>query len=497
MRKKETSSVQPSASPAPQGAFVFKCGLFPVIAIVLYGFLIAFTLMKHEPWRDEAQLWIYARDGSIGDLLEDLRFEAHPILWYVVLMPFAKAGLGFGWMQGIHFLVALAVAGLILFSAPLPRWLKISALFSYYLFWQYSVESRPYALGILLLFYLARHYPVRFVQPWRYGLAIALMVNTNVHMYPIGACLIAFYILESLLGGHRTRNVVGAIVVMCSGMLVSMYHVGMLGGLSSTTHELVPSWNEVGKSLVGAFFVGIGPHNMLIIPAIFFFMLMLLPLLGKPVPLLCVLGQIAGCMAIFYVKGGGVRHYGLIPITLLWGYWIATYYKDHAKSFQWIPFFPSYENRWAISCGILCMTFILSMPNGWLMHRLDRAYDYSGTKKMAEFLYQNKLDQLPIAAHRYIILSALSMHMPGKEFWHAGINEFGTYVIQDRRYLAGQQKSYEQAVRETNQQFPRPQPVLLVLDQPLDLSSSGFRLIHKVDDTVFGSDERCYLYMRN
>ena len=47
------------------------------------------SVLRHEMWRDEIQAWsIVIGSRSVGDLLHGaLRYEGHPPLWYLVLMP--------------------------------------------------------------------------------------------------------------------------------------------------------------------------------------------------------------------------------------------------------------------------------------------------------------------------------------------------------------------------------------------------------------------------
>ena len=65
-----------------ENLFKQQLGFFPVLP--LYAILLAVVLWKHEPWADEAQAWLIARDCSGVELLfQRLRYEGHPGLWYL------------------------------------------------------------------------------------------------------------------------------------------------------------------------------------------------------------------------------------------------------------------------------------------------------------------------------------------------------------------------------------------------------------------------------
>ena len=75
---------------------VGKKNLINIVVLVLYAVLLFMIMGRHEPFRDEAQQWLLARDLSVPALIRQMSYEGHPCLWYLILMPFAKAGLPFG-----------------------------------------------------------------------------------------------------------------------------------------------------------------------------------------------------------------------------------------------------------------------------------------------------------------------------------------------------------------------------------------------------------------
>ena len=76
-----------STDPARRG------GWFANLAIVGgLTSLVVVSVLRHEMWRDEIQAWSIAIGShSVGDLLHALRYEGHPPLWYLVLMPITRA----------------------------------------------------------------------------------------------------------------------------------------------------------------------------------------------------------------------------------------------------------------------------------------------------------------------------------------------------------------------------------------------------------------------
>ncbi len=174
-----------------------------LLAYVLYN---ASLLACHENWRDEAQAWLLARDLSIPELFAQMSYEGHPCLWHLLLMPLAKLGLPYVSMNVLSLTIMSVAAALFLWKAPLPLPMKALALFGFGFSYYYPVISRSYCLIPLFAFMMACFYPARREKPLRYGLAIALMVQTHVIMLGMAAMASMVWLAEALAGYRRDRR---------------------------------------------------------------------------------------------------------------------------------------------------------------------------------------------------------------------------------------------------------------------------------------------------
>lgn len=133
----------------------------------------AVVLIRHEMWRDELQAWSLAREStSIADLLSTMSYEGHPPLWHVLLFGLSRLSDDPRTMQALHLLVAVSAVAVVLRFAPFPKWQRMAFAFGYYPAYEYLAISRPYALGMLLVF-----------------LACALGTRPNVRWISLGLCL--------------------------------------------------------------------------------------------------------------------------------------------------------------------------------------------------------------------------------------------------------------------------------------------------------------------
>ncbi len=181
--------------------------LWPVIYVALgvYALLVALTVRHHEPWADEAHSWLLARDASLTQLWGHLlHYEGTPGIWQTLLHALIRLGLpysAFGFVSGV---LGLAAAYLVFRYAPFPLFIRVLLPFTYYLFYQYAVIARSYALIAPVLFAIAAIYPQATRRlAWMTAL-LCLLAGVSVHGLIISACI---WVTVYGLGRHSEPRV--------------------------------------------------------------------------------------------------------------------------------------------------------------------------------------------------------------------------------------------------------------------------------------------------
>jgi len=106
-------------------------------------------VLKHEPWRDEALSWLVVKHSGLIELfVNEIRFQQHPSLWYLILLPFAKLGFPFMTQAIINWMIAIAISCVFIIKAPFHRLTKYTFIFSFLMMHEYVVIARNYALGV-------------------------------------------------------------------------------------------------------------------------------------------------------------------------------------------------------------------------------------------------------------------------------------------------------------------------------------------------------------
>ena len=138
-----------------------------------------FAGLHHEPWADEAQSWLIARDNNnLIDLLKAVKYEGTLPTWHLINKAFQLAGLDYDHMFVIP-LVFSAIGVILLFFTDAPLWSKIMLPFSFFVVYQNSVVARQYAMVFPAMMLIVIFYRKRFDVPVRYHLALFLLAITS------------------------------------------------------------------------------------------------------------------------------------------------------------------------------------------------------------------------------------------------------------------------------------------------------------------------------
>jgi hypothetical protein len=153
-------------------------------------------------WEDELQAWLIARDSnSLAELFNNLRYEGHPGLWYLLLYIPAHISWDPISMQVINYAIAVVEAWLILSAHKLHRAVRVLTIFSFFVFYQYGVVARNYMLATVLLTAAVRCL-VGERQHRILGIVfLALAINTHFFAIPV----VGVFVFH-LLGIEKLKN---------------------------------------------------------------------------------------------------------------------------------------------------------------------------------------------------------------------------------------------------------------------------------------------------
>jgi hypothetical protein len=437
---------------------------------------VAFVAVHHEPWRDEADPWLYVRDADLATILARTRYAGLPALWFLCLAPLAKLGLPYVSQKILHLGIAAAAVGLMAWRAPFSRLTKVLSAFSYYFAYEYAVIVRSYAVTTLLTFAAAALYPRSRDRPIGFALVLLLLFNCNAQGFFIAGTFAALFALE----GRFDRRRIAAMAILSAAALLAYLQVRTPPDPARQAVMRVFNRDAFAWCVSNAFLPSL-PAAIGFIFGMALLLVVTLALRRSREAVLFLWLPLAALSIIYsYVWLGGLRHAGFFLLLTLVAIWVGA---------------GAIDRRWAMPAALL-LNFALLISTGVAIRYalLDIQRPFTGAVDMASFIRDQHLDTVPIAAHNLTQAEAILPMLPGTKFWYAGLGEYGTYMKWDSAFERALNVTYPEAEKRSIERFGG-QPWLLLFNVEMpDPAAHGFRLLHVTPEPFEKTDERYWLY---
>jgi hypothetical protein len=194
------------SSPKVESRSHALANVLPFTVFAGYVVLVFLTIHRHEPWADEAQAWVLARDSSFSSLwLRLLHYEGTPGIWQSLLYVLTRVGVAYSAYSFLAGAIGATGVWLLIRYAPLPLAVRLTLPFTYYLCYQYAVIARSYVLFAPLLFATALLYKKAAERPYLFTTLLCLLAGISVHGLVIsGAIWLVAYFPGLLRWRQRT-----------------------------------------------------------------------------------------------------------------------------------------------------------------------------------------------------------------------------------------------------------------------------------------------------
>lgn len=145
-----------TAFPSPWRRF-YESPFAPIFLIAIFVVLIATTITRFSIWIDESATLLLVGPHSYGEIVEYVKLDAHPPLWYLVLKPwlqvFGTNVLASRTESAVFMLAAFSVWYHFVrtrFSRPLAL-VSLALMVTNPMLLHYAIEGRMYAFTLLLV----------------------------------------------------------------------------------------------------------------------------------------------------------------------------------------------------------------------------------------------------------------------------------------------------------------------------------------------------------
>ena len=395
---------------------------FNCFIIIIYLLITIAALCFHEIWRDEAQAWCLVRDLGFIDLLNAVKIEGHPILWYLVLFPFAKIHLNVETMQIVSLLFVFISVIFLLFKSSFNNFQKILIVFSSGMLYYLPVVARNYSLIPLFLFLNAYFYSKREEKPYQY--LFSLLILSHTHLYMLGFCIINFllYVFE-IRKKLNIKNIVPIIILLLNFLFIRYLFLNSIRDNYALLEGIKSSLSLKDTLFVIAqvylyniiSYLPILRNSFRILSVALFYPSLCLILYSffktdKKIFIICFLSlaYIIGVFTLVYFNGILYQKIFLIILILIWGLWCSKPVETGKIGFY--------------------ILLLLSLITSLIVINEEIKYNFSGGKEIAKYIKTNlDYENTFIAVGNPYLYSPISAYLPDKKFYNVISKSYITY----------------------------------------------------------------------
>ena len=500
---------------------------FNLLLIISFAVITLIGILNHAMWRDEINGWLIARDSvSWENFFYNVNYEGHPILWYICLWGLNQLTPNPIAMQIFHWLIAIGCLSLFVFYSPFNKQQKLLFSFGYLPFYEYTLISRNYSLGILAVFVFCTCFETRHKSYIPLALILAFMANTNAYCLIISMALALTLVFDYFTQNHfqskvklRTPNMIAASVIFSLGIVLAIIMLlppsdsTLQGGVNQWFFEF--DWIRFNQSLTRIW----RSYVLVLIPSdskpldLAIFAVLSLALLGfvstllikKSIALFFYLVSSLGFLTFTYLKFlGSQRHYGHLYIILIVSLWIENYCDDSKSLVNLFRYLPKKLYKLSLSwlkfgnnhkSSFLMIVLYFQLIAGIVAFSRDLLTPYSASRATANFIQENNLESMIIVGSEDFTIAPISGYLNQKIYYPEN-KRLGSYVL-----FNGHRKMIddEEILAETNQLIKNSRDtkdVILILNHQLKAIRNDLRIIFLAqfkNSFIYNEKYRLYL----
>lgn len=492
----------------------------PWFIIVSFAILGLIGILNHSMWRDELNPWLIVRDSeSFADLLANIHYEGHPVLWYFSLALLRKIADTPVMMQLFHLGVVTCSVAIFWLYSPFNYRQKLLFTFGFFPFSEYMLISRNYAFSMLFIFAFCAVFTTRKRTYLYLAIFLGLLANSNAYGLFISLSLSLMLLVELCFDSEQQNHyfikskkydLFLSIAIIVFSYILAIYILTppadsyLNGGLKSgwlLQFDLRHLLKSLGR-LFGSYFLIIPTSkrwlDLIICAIIALFMvgLTLIRLCKKHYVLLFYI--LANCimLAFSYFRFiGAARHYGHFYLVLLAALWLGSYYQD---SNLFLGKFTVADKLFALSNKwhniILIVIFYIHLGGGIYYFSKDLIIPYSSSRETVHYIQKFQLDKEFIVASRDANMAAISGYL-NRKLYYPELQKMGSFTLfKNGRQVVEQDETLGQISSIFKNQVDRNR-ILLILHRELKFSRNDLKIMPiKNFERGWVDSERFYLY---
>ena len=195
----------------------------PLYLLIWLG-LSVFMAIHHEPFSDEAQAYLIARDASLFDIITDVaRAEGHPLLWYIWLKIWLLFKIDYSYISFASLIPSFLGVWLFIKKAPFPPLVLYLFPLTYFIFYQYSIVARGYSFLLLFISLAAIYYPKRKEHPWLYIIILMLLGQIEIYTFILAGGIFALGLYEDWKAKEVNIKIVSMMIIYAALVITMLF----------------------------------------------------------------------------------------------------------------------------------------------------------------------------------------------------------------------------------------------------------------------------------
>ena len=394
---------------------------FPFVFVSLFLILSIILIYQHEFWQDETQAWLIGSESnSLAEFVSNMRdSQGHPYFWNAILYfvsHFITSNMES--MKIVHLAISTTIAFLFLKYAPFNKIVRILFVFGYFPFYEYSIISRNYVLGILFIIFFCFLYKDKYKNVVPISIVLFLMGQTSLYAFVISIAFFLFLLFEFILDYKENKErlkkvyLIFLIIIVFAEILFVYWQLGSqatnnIWGVSfysffnktieeyghSTIHVLkgiinaympIPYFNLhfFGSNIITGLFSNYNILYTIIISLIFLFIPIFI--FKRRIIFLYILGIISILFVPYFIYPGSLRHWGHIFIFFFACLWISNTIesKNYLTRIK-----AKYINR--LQNIFISIILISSLVGSGIAFYYEYKYPFSCGKQVSQYIKKN------------------------------------------------------------------------------------------------------------
>lgn len=424
---------------------LFLNNAYPYIVTAIFLITSILLILRHELWRDEIISWHFGSEAtSFAEFIKTIKINGNNTYAWFAILYFISHFITQNpeSMKIVHLAISTVSIFLILKYAPFNKIIRVMIVFGYFFFYEYSIISRNYALGILFIVIFCILYKNKYNNILPIAIVLFFMGQANILSFMISIALFLMFAIEFIIDKKYIAKDIKKVYIILAILIfvceISLVYLQVNSQISITTAQAASSgiFNRsieeyristmsVSKGLIDGyiplpqFILNFWDGSRLvthllsnyssIYTFLFSVILFIIPIfiIKRKIIIAYLTGSLLIMFIPFFIYVCYIRHYGHLFILLIFCLWLSNINEKD----KYLINFKGKANK-ILQTTLLTTILIPSLIASAAAFYYDWKYPFSNGKYVAEYIEKNfNKDEIKIVGYIDYIAETISGYL--------------------------------------------------------------------------------------